>query len=346
MIRAGINAAIQARGISGTARAVEHLSAVLAQDPEIESFIVRPRWKTRGNKFRNAAQDCYWDMWRGAKTRPSPDVYLSPCNIGRAPKGTRHLLWIHDTVVLDHPEWHDRSYAAYARVFFSLSVESCSTIVTVSRDSAERIRARWPAGPPVVVIPWPVTTPLADSPRAAGVRPLSVLMVAATESHKNHVAAIDAVRQARLFCGEDICLDLVGPPGRIEADVLGCVRTADPGGRWLRRHENVSEAELDRLYADSWLLLQPALDEGFGLPLLEAGARALPVVHSGRGGMPEVVPSGVNSVAADALCAEILRLLDSEAYVEASRAALNAAREHPFERFRSEISTLVQESGD
>jgi glycosyltransferase involved in cell wall biosynthesis len=344
MIRAGINAAIRVRGISGSARVVDHLSAALSGDPEVEAFTVQPRWKGRGNKFLNAAQDCYWDMWRGARTSPPPDVYLSPCNVGRTPVGTRHLLWIHDTVVLDHPEWHDPSYAAYARLFFGLSVRRCTRLVTGTRDSAARIRERWPDAPSVAVIPWPVTAPLAEDPRTKAQRPLSVLMVAATEAHKNHAAAIDAVRQARLFSGEDIRLELVGPPGRVERTVIDYVRTADPDGRWLRRRESVSEEELDRLYGRSWLLLQPAFDEGFGLPLLEAGARALPVVHSGRGGMPEVVPSPVESVASDALCAELLRLLDAEAYTAASRTALEAAAAHSFGSFQDEIRSLVREA--
>jgi glycosyltransferase involved in cell wall biosynthesis len=49
------------------------------------------------------------------------------------------------------------------------------------------------------------------------------------------------------------------------------------------------EDELVRAYADSDVLLMPSLHEGFGLPVLEAMASAVPVVASNRGSLPEVV---------------------------------------------------------
>lgn len=346
MIRVGLNTAIRTRGISGSARIVEHLAAALDNDPEVIAFTVQPRWRERRSKHRNAAQDCYWDMWRGARTNPRADVFLSPCNVGRTPASVPHLLWIHDTVVLDHPEWHDPSYAAYARAFFGVSVRSCTRIVTGTADSAERIRRRWPKAPTIEILPWPVSGPVAKGPRTeAPEPPYSVLMVAATEAHKNHPTAIDAVRQARLFSGQDIRLTLVGPPGREEEVVREYVRTADPEGRWLERRESVSRSELHGLYSTSSLLIHPAFDEGFGLPLLEAAARGMPVIHSGRGGMPEVVPSPLQSVAADAFAEQIVRVLGRDAYAAASRTALEAAQAHSVTRFESGLAALIRGFG-
>lgn len=50
----------------------------------------------------------------------------------------------------------------------------------------------------------------------------------------------------------------------------------------------VEQADLEALYRASELLVFPSLYEGFGLPVLEAMARGLPVACSGRGSLSEI----------------------------------------------------------
>jgi glycosyltransferase involved in cell wall biosynthesis len=51
----------------------------------------------------------------------------------------------------------------------------------------------------------------------------------------------------------------------------------------------VNESERERLYAGACALVMPSLDEGFGVPALEAMAAGVPVIASNRGALPEVV---------------------------------------------------------
>ncbi|MFH2019568.1 MAG: glycosyltransferase family 1 protein [bacterium] len=51
----------------------------------------------------------------------------------------------------------------------------------------------------------------------------------------------------------------------------------------------VSDEELDQLYRGAKLYLQPSIQEGFGLPVLEAMRRGVPVIASDGGALPEIV---------------------------------------------------------
>jgi glycosyltransferase involved in cell wall biosynthesis len=54
----------------------------------------------------------------------------------------------------------------------------------------------------------------------------------------------------------------------------------------------VKHEERESLYAGARVLVLPSLDEGFGLPVLEAMSAGVPVIAASRGALPEVVGSG------------------------------------------------------
>ena len=90
----------------------------------------------------------------------------------------------------------------------------------------------------------------------------------------------------------------------------------------------VSDEKRRALYRDACLLVLPSLEEGFGLPVLEAMACGVPVVVSDRGALPEVAgdaASPVDPTDIDALAAQMERMLHSEAAREASRRGLARA---------------------
>ncbi len=72
----------------------------------------------------------------------------------------------------------------------------------------------------------------------------------------------------------------------------------------------VTDAELEKLYQRASIFAFPSLDEGFGMPVLDAMARGVPVLTSNVSAMPEVAgdaallvdPTDVHSIA-DGLCA-------------------------------------------
>ena len=75
----------------------------------------------------------------------------------------------------------------------------------------------------------------------------------------------------------------------------------------------VSDEERQRLYREASMLVLPSLDEGFGIPALEAMTMGVPVVASNRGAIPEVVGDAgilVDPEDVAALAAAIERVLD------------------------------------
>jgi glycosyltransferase involved in cell wall biosynthesis len=104
-----------------------------------------------------------------------------------------------------------------------------------------------------------------------------VLCVGAKRPHKNVVAVIEAL------AGSDLRLVVTGYRSPYE-DVLRERAAA------LEVDLDLPEwvDSLDDLYARAGVVVVPSLYEGFGLPVLEAMARGVPVVSSDRSSLPEV----------------------------------------------------------
>lgn len=141
-----------------------------------------------------------------------------------------------------------------------------------------------------------------------------VLNLAAKKAHKNlvrlveaHATVVQEVPDAQLVMPgaptpyEDLLRSTASRLG-IEASVVF------PGF--------VSDADREGLYAIAGCLAFPSLNEGFGLPLLEAMARDVPVVTSSVSAMPEVAGDAallVDPKSAPAIASAIVTALTDEA---------------------------------
>jgi glycosyltransferase involved in cell wall biosynthesis len=109
-----------------------------------------------------------------------------------------------------------------------------------------------------------------------------ILFVGSLEPRKNLPALINAWDQIKREFPE-VALVIAGAAGQVFRPVK--LPQGDPNLLFTGH----LGAELPGLYANAELFVLPSLDEGFGLPALEAMACGTPVIVSNGGALPEVV---------------------------------------------------------
>jgi glycosyltransferase involved in cell wall biosynthesis len=139
-----------------------------------------------------------------------------------------------------------------------------------------------------------------------------VLSVGAIQRRKNQARLIRAFSAMP----EDWSLVLAGSQGY---DAEEAVREAaeSPAASRIRITGYVSEDEIAKLYARASIFAFPSLDEGFGMPVLEAMAAGVPVIAGNRSALPEVGGNAaelVDPTSHDDLGGALNRLANSEHY--------------------------------
>jgi glycosyltransferase involved in cell wall biosynthesis len=237
---------------------------------------------------------------------------------------------IHDLNYLMVREAHFGLRGLGMRVLVPLAARTSHRVVADSestrRDLVERLRL--PAekidvvplglGRPATHVP----TPAAELRERYGLdeRPL-VLSLSAKRPHKNLRGLLDAV--ARIPPERRPLLVLPGYPTPHEAELkVHAAALGIAGG--VRFPGWTSSADVEGLFALCAAFVFPSFYEGFGLPVLEAMARGVPVACSDRASLPEV--AGDAALLFDpsdpaAIAQAIERLLSDRAEAERLRAA-------------------------
>lgn len=138
-----------------------------------------------------------------------------------------------------------------------------------------------------------------------------LLHVGALQTRKNIVRLIEAFESL----DTEIDLVLAGSDG-YGAEEIHARIAASPARDRIRVLGYVERADLDRLYRVAAALAFPSLDEGFGIPVLEAMSAGLPVVISNRSALPEVAGDAalvVNPTDTGALAAALRRAIEDTA---------------------------------
>jgi glycosyltransferase involved in cell wall biosynthesis len=157
-----------------------------------------------------------------------------------------------------------------------------------------------------------------------------VLFIGTLAPRKNVGVLLDAYEQLLERYPQLPPLVLAGRATPAAANWLARINRAPLAGR-VTHVGYVSDTERENLYRSARVLVMPSLDEGFGLPVLEAMSAGVPVIVSSVGSLPEVVQDAgaqVDPADAGALANAIERVMFDDTW------ALNAAQ-HGLARART-----------
>ena len=277
-------------------------------------------------------------------------VLLAALTIGPGRGATPLVSVVHDLTPISHPEWHAARTLVGFVPLWEMTVERAARFVCVSESTARDLVRRYPetASRARVArngVDAEYFAPADDPParaearrRWAGGRRF-VLYLGTLEPRKNVEALVAACE--RLWVRRSAAPDLVlaGGSGWKSAGLLSRIGSSPFRDR-IHVAGYASRDAARELYRAAEVFAYPSLEEGFGLPLLEAMACGTPSVSSDAEALVEI--GGDAALRAPALDVEALvraleRALDDEALRERlhnegrARAALfrweDAARE-------------------
>jgi glycosyltransferase involved in cell wall biosynthesis len=207
------------------------------------------------------------------------------------------LVTIHDVSVFLMPQHHRADRVRYMRREVALALERSALVLTVSEFSKAEI---------VRVLGYPAerirVTPLGPDPRFrpsaaddSSLRALHdrlesgryCLFVGTVEPRKNLDTLLAAFERLPLGLRRQYPLVLCGYRGWGSEALHARFASAAREG-WLIYLGYVADEALPALVAGARLFVYPSLYEGFGLPLLEAMASGVPVLHSRIAALDEV----------------------------------------------------------
>jgi glycosyltransferase involved in cell wall biosynthesis len=220
---------------------------------------------------------------------------------------SRQVVMLHDVSVRQHPEWH---FPKRVREMEGhLARMRTADVVLVSTDYVRQQALDDLGIPPERIHTVPLGVPAAcfqiGHARVGGPMPPSserassavraryqlpaqyILFVGTIEPRKNIARLIQAFAQLPLSLRKSYPLLLAGHPGWHTAPIYAAAGALEREGT-VRFLGGVSDEDLPQLYAAATLFVYPSLEEGFGLPPLEAMASGTPVIVSDAPALVEV----------------------------------------------------------
>jgi glycosyltransferase involved in cell wall biosynthesis len=236
------------------------------------------------------------------------------------------------------PEFQTR-FTAQAR----RAAQNSDLIIAVSQFTADQVASLLGVKRERIrVIPHGVRKPppLAAPPQ----REKMILFVGALQVRKNILRLVEAFEAA---APAEWRLVLAGAPGGYGAPaILQRIEASRQRSR-IEVTGYVHPSALERLYARASLFAFPSLDEGFGMPVLDAMARAVPVLTSNRSALPEVAGDAailVNPENTEEITEQLGRLMqDSHLREELAERGTARAKLYPWERAVAATYAVYQE---
>jgi glycosyltransferase involved in cell wall biosynthesis len=332
----------------GIGRYVRELATALStEDPSLELTLARCRFAAGTGPDAAWLEEfsiaeipgpirTLWPQWAMLGRPKLPPVFdgfdvvhaTNPAGVPPVRRRQALVVTVHDLAFERFPDAFPDRWRRQYRAGLRATARRADAILVPSRATADDVLELTGAPPERVRV-----TPLAASvpatppdPRAAAgslarlhVQPPFVLFVGTLEPRKHVVELVRAYR--RVAADVPHSLVLTGPDGW-GLETLEAELALDGPGRIVRTGR-VDDASLEVLYAAADAFVYPSAYEGFGLPVLEAMARGVPVITTTTPALHEVAGDAALSVEPGdvaALAESMARLLDDAVLADHLRA--------------------------
>lgn len=231
-----------------------------------------------------------WPLWPGGDSVHAP----TPLAPATAKRGRCLVVTVHDTVPWTHPETLTRRGATWHRKVIERATYQAGAIVVPSAAVAAELTMHAPGTARVHVVPPGVPAALATAPDQdvtfgvrgrLGLPERYALAVGTVEPRKALDVLVAALARPD---APDLPLVVAGQPGWGGVDLADVARRYGLPEDRLALLGRISDEELAVVLHGAAVFVMPSLAEGFGLPVLEAMAAGVPVVHSDAPALVEV----------------------------------------------------------
>ncbi len=292
--------------------------------------------------------------------RRPPDVLFVPAHVLPLIHPRRSVVTVHDLGYLSYPEAHkagDRRYLDWSTRWNARQRSACHCRLGRDQDGSDpglwggRV-ARSTSSTWAAMRCWPRcddAQTLAEVRARYRITGQYLLYVGTLQPRKNLARVIEAfacMAGDPAFSG--LQLVLAGKKGWLYDDLFAQVERLGLAGRIIFPGY-IEDADLPALLGGALAFVFPSLYEGFGIPVLEAGACGVPVITSNTSSLPEVAGDAalfVDPHDVEAIAEAMRRLVTDDALrSELSRRGLENVRRFSWEKCARETLAVLLEAG-
>lgn len=245
--------------------------------------------------------------------RIKADIYWVPDSQATFIKPCKMISTIHDLAEFEVPEKYSPKTAMIRRMYIRRQVRLSDRIITVSEYSKKDICSRFGLSDKKVVVTY-----------AALSETISKQVQTEPEDYFLCVGEIERAKNLRKLIEAYIMLDddtkqrygikAVGRHGNCYDEIIDLIGSNGIGDK-VKLYGYLSNEEINDMYARAYAFVFPSLFEGFGLPVLEAMVRGVPVLCSNVSSIPEVGGDAVLTFDphdAGSICEQLKKIIDND----------------------------------
>jgi glycosyltransferase involved in cell wall biosynthesis len=304
MIRLAVDATSVGSRITGLeryARETTHVITANCQQRDIEMDVLLAKGEEwlepsasvrihRSSFSSKLITEQLWVPWVLRRLRPDAAFFPAfPPSPLLALTNIRVVKTVHDAVLWQQSDTISWKARLYFRPLETFWISRYSRIHTVSEPAAGDLRKQFPEISPNLVISGngvdesrfgvrQPTSTTRDALSALGVTKPYILAVGTVEPRKNFPFLVEIFKEL-VRRGANVELVIAGRAGWGQLQLEQAVNQSGVCDR-IHVLGGVDDSTLSALYREAQLLAMPSLQEGFGLPIVEAMASGIPVVAS------------------------------------------------------------------